>query len=316
MTARTADRVPPHAFFVGSAVFHYLGPSFAVLLFAAVDELGVAWLRIASAAVVFAVWRRPWRTVAAMTSRQRVLLVGMGATLAAMNACFYLAIGRLPLGTVGALEFLGPVVLAAVGVRTRRNLLALLVVVGGVVLLTDVRIGGEPVGFVFAFANCALFALYVVLGHALARNGGGEGVDRLAASMLVALVFITPAGLGGALPALAHPLLLAAGVGVGVSSSVVPYVCDQLAMARLRRSTFALMLALLPATATVIGLLVLRQVPTVQDVAAVALVVAGVAVHRDGETASGGPGEEVPAEPGPDQHDQQPRHEAAQGHGA
>ncbi|MBO0828863.1 MAG: EamA family transporter, partial [Streptosporangiales bacterium] len=219
MTARTADRVPPHAFFVGSAVFHYLGPSFAVLLFAAVDELGVAWLRIASAAVVFAVWRRPWRTVAAMTSRQRVLLVGMGATLAAMNACFYLAIGRLPLGTVGALEFLGPVVLAAVGVRTRRNLLALLVVVGGVVLLTDVRIGGEPVGFVFAFANCALFALYVVLGHALARNGGGEGVDRLAASMLVALVFITPAGLGGALPALAHPLLLAAGVGVGVSSS-------------------------------------------------------------------------------------------------
>ncbi|MBO0828987.1 MAG: hypothetical protein J2P24_14535, partial [Streptosporangiales bacterium] len=99
-------------------------------------------------------------------------------------------------------------------------------------------------------------------------------------------------------------------------SSVVPYVCDQLAMARLRRSTFALMLALLPATATVIGLLVLRQVPTVQDVAAVALVVAGVAVHRDGETASGGPGEEVPAEPGPDQHDQQPRHEAAQGHGA
>jgi inner membrane transporter RhtA len=316
MTPRTVNRVPPHAYFVGSAVFHYLGPSFAVLLFAAVNELGVAWLRIASAAVVFAIWRRPWRIVAAMTARQRTLLLGMGVTLAAMNACFYLAIGRLPLGTVGALEFLGPIVLAAVGVRTRRNLLALLVVVGGVVLLTDVRIAGEPVGFVFAFANCALFALYVVLGHALARDGGGEGVDRLAASMLVALVAITPIGLGGALPAFAHPLLLAAGVGVGVSSSVIPYVCDQLAMARLRRSTFALMLALLPATATVIGLVVLRQVPTLQDVAGVALVVAGVAVHRDRETASGGPGEQVPAEPGPREHDEQPREQAAQRYGA
>lgn len=311
MSSRTVNRVPPHAYFVGSAVFHYLGPSFAVLLFAAVHELGVAWLRIASAAVVFAIWRRPWRSIAAMAARQRMLLLGMGATLAAMNACFYLAIGRLPLGTVGALEFLGPIVLAVVGVRTRRNLLALLVAVGGVVLLTDVRIAGEPLGFVFAFANCALFALYVVLGHALARDGGGEGVDRLAASMLVALLFITPIGLGGALPAFAHPLLLAAGVGVGVSSSVIPYVCDQLAMARLRRSTFALMLALLPATATVIGLVVLRQVPTLQDVAGVALVVAGVAVHRDRETTSGGAGQEVPAEPGPHHHDEQAREQAA-----
>ena len=58
--------VPPQAYFVGSAVFHYLGPSFAVLLFARVDVLGVAWLRIASAALIFAIWRRPWRTLAAL----------------------------------------------------------------------------------------------------------------------------------------------------------------------------------------------------------------------------------------------------------
>src|SRR6201991_3869197 len=109
--------------FVVSAVFHYLGPAFAVLLFAQVDVLGVAWLRIAAAAVVFAAWRRPWRVLRTATGRQRALLTGMGCVLAAMNATFYLAIDRLPLGTVGAIEFLGPLLLAALGARTPRNAL-------------------------------------------------------------------------------------------------------------------------------------------------------------------------------------------------
>src|ERR671933_2221963 len=99
-TARTplprAAAVPPHAYFVGSAIFHYLGPSFAVLLFARVDVLGVAWLRIASAALVFAVWRRPWRKLAALDPRGQLLIVSPGAVFAAMNACFYVSIDRLP----------------------------------------------------------------------------------------------------------------------------------------------------------------------------------------------------------------------------
>src|SRR5881394_2750038 len=94
---RPQHDVPPQAYFVGSAVFHYLGPSFAVLLFARVDILGVAWLRIASAAVVFALWRRPWRTFVALDSRGRTLVVALGAVFAVMNACFYVAIDHLPL---------------------------------------------------------------------------------------------------------------------------------------------------------------------------------------------------------------------------
>ena len=138
--------LPPASFFVVSAVFHYLGPSFAVLLFAHVSVLGVAWLRIASAAVVFAVWRRPWRLIARLSGRQRWVLLAMGAVLAAMNSLFYLAVDRLPLSTVGAIEFLGVVILAAAGARTRRNLLALVVAIGGVAALTDVRIVHEPLG--------------------------------------------------------------------------------------------------------------------------------------------------------------------------
>jgi inner membrane transporter RhtA len=281
LSARTTThRIPPHVFFVVSAVFHYLGPSFAVLLFAAIEPLGVAWLRIASAAILFALWRRPVRYLRGASARERWLILAMGATLAAMNVVFYLAIDRLPLATVGAIEFLGPILLAALGLTSWRNLSALALAIAGVYFLTDARWVAEPLGYLYAFANCALFVLYVVLGHRLAEQGGASGIDRLSASMLVAAVFALPIGIEQALPAFSSPLLLAAGIGVGVSSSVIPYVCDQLAMARLPRATFALMLALLPATAAIIGVLVLSQIPSHAESAGIALVIVGVALHR------------------------------------
>ncbi len=282
-TARWAwatDSVPPHAFFLVSAVFHYLGPAFAVLLFRYVDVLGVAWLRIASAAAIFALWRRPWQVFRTLPRRSRALLLALGGVLGLMNSIFYLAIDRLPLGTVGAIEFLGPIALAVAGARTGRNLGALALATGGVYLLTDLRLAGEPLGFAFAFANCALFILYVVLGHRIAQDGGAEGIDRLGAAMLIALLVVSPWGFAEASVAFGKPRLLGAGIAVGVCSSVIPYVCDQLAMARIPRATFALLLALLPATATVIGVVVLRQIPTLRDLVGVALVVSGVAVHR------------------------------------
>jgi inner membrane transporter RhtA len=281
--AKPALRVPPHAFFVVSAVFHYLGPAFAVLLFAEVAPLGVAWLRIATAALVFALWRRPWRYYRALGQSAKRQVLMLGAVLAVMNASFYLAIDRLPLGTVGAIEFLGPVGLAALGMRTARNCAALAFAAVGVYVLTDVRIAGEPIGYLFAFANCALFVLYVVLGHRIAADGGAAGIDRLGAAMLVAMIVALPIGIRDAAPAFLDPSLLAAGAGVGISSSVIPYVCDQLAMARLGRATFALLLSLLPATAATIGFLVLRQVPSVVELIGIGLVVAAVAVHREAE---------------------------------
>ncbi|SNS19843.1 inner membrane transporter RhtA [Actinomadura mexicana] len=267
---------PPWSYFVGSAVFHYLGPSFAVLLFPSLGVLGVAGIRIWSAAAVFALWRRPWRT---FTGKGWRTVLVWGALLAAMNSSFYMAIARLPLATVAAIEFLPVIVLAAIGVRTGRNLVALGAAVGGVYVLTEVRIEGEPLGFLFAFANAALFALYIVVAHKAARSEAG-GIDGLAMAMAVASVVVIPIGGVQAVPALVDPVALAAGIGVGISSSVIPYVCDQLAMARLSRATYALMVSLLPATATVTGLVVLRQVPAPAEIAGVGLVIAGVAVHR------------------------------------
>jgi len=274
------DRVPPHAYFLVSAVFHYLGPAFAVLLFARVEPLGVAWLRIASAAAVFAAWRRPWRYYSSLQPSARRNVLMLGSVLALMNICFYLAIDRLPLGTVGAIEFLGPIGLAALGVRSKRNFTALALAVAGVYVLTDVRLAGQPLGFVFAFANCAFFVLYIILGHRIAADGGTAGIDRLGFAMLVAMVVAFPIGIREAVPAFVSPLLLAAGIGVGISSSVIPYVSDQLAMARLPRATFALLLSLLPAMASLIGAVVLHQLPTAAEVGGIALVIGGVLLHR------------------------------------
>ena len=257
-------------------MFHYLGPAFAVLLFTRVDVLGVAWLRIAAAALIFALWRRPLRALRAAPR----LILAWGLVLGLMNCVFYEAIDRLPLGTVAAIEFVPVVALAAAGVRTPRNVAALVLAVGGVYLLTDVRLEGEPLGLALAAVNAVLFALYIVLAARAAKHPDVTGIDALAGSMLVAAIAVTPAGAADVVSVLADPVALAAGAGVGVCSSVIPYVADQMALARLSRATYALMVSLLPATATAIGIVVLTQVPGPAEAAGVALVVAGVGVHR------------------------------------
>jgi inner membrane transporter RhtA len=203
----------------------------------------------------------------------------LGLVLAAMNVTFYLALDRLPLATVSAIEFLGPIGLAAIGIRDIRNGLALLFAIVGVYVLTDVRFESAPLGYVFAFANCVLFVLYIVIGHRLAAQGSACGIDRLSTAMLVAAFATLPIGIADAVPAMLDPLLLVAAVGVGISSSVIPYICDQLAMARLTRASFAMMLALLPAIATIVGILLLTQTPTAMELVGIGLVTAGIATH-------------------------------------
>jgi inner membrane transporter RhtA len=109
------------------------------------------------------------------------------------------------------------------------------------------------------------------------------GIDGLAMAMVVAAAVVTPIAGPAALPALTEPIALLAGIGVGVTSSVIPYVTDQLAMARMKRSTYALLVSLLPATATVVGIVVLVQIPTAIEIVGVVLVIAAVGLHRDAE---------------------------------
>src|SRR5262245_6862928 len=290
LTTRRAEPSAVGAVALGS-VFHYLGPSFAVLLFAHVDALGVAWLRLASAAVVLALWRRPWEVVRTASTGERTTMVALGLVLAGMNAAFSLALDRAPLATVASIEFVGVVALAVYGARSGRNLLALALAAGGVVLLTEVRIDGGAAGLAWAAANCLGFVLYVVLGHRIADGTSTDststgGVDRLSVAVVVAAMAAAPYGVVQAAPALVHPAWLLWGIGVGVCSTVIPYVADQWAMARLPRASYALMLALLPVTATLCGLVVLGQVPARPEVLGIGLVGVAVGLHRPREVRS------------------------------
>lgn len=278
--SKAADTVPPHLWFGVSAIFHYLGPAFAVLLFPAVGVLGVAWMRIASAAAFFALWSNPWRVWTSLDVRSRWLLVLLGACLAIMNSAFYLALERIPMSLVAAIEFIGTIVVALYGLRTGRNLLALGLAVIGVFILIDVKWSSDPLGLAWAFLNGALFVTYIVLGHKISQNGAQGGIERLGAAMVIAFLFVMPIGLMQAIKAMNNPILIGAGIGVGLCSSVIPYISDQLAMSKLPRASFALLLALLPASAAIIAALVLQQLPSTKDTLGIALVMAGVAVHR------------------------------------
>jgi inner membrane transporter RhtA len=202
-----------------------------------------------------------------------------------MNIAFYEAIARLPLGTAVAIEFCGPVAVAAAASRRPRDVAAVLFAAGGVLLIADVRWSGSPSGVLWALGAAAMWAAYIVLGKRVAS--GGNGLDDMTVGFVVAAAVLSPllfAGGAGALTALAEPLVLVLAVGVGVLSSVVPYVLDQVVLRRVGQARFAVLLALLPATATVVGLVGLGQVPTLPELLGIAAVVAAVALRsRDGD---------------------------------
>lgn len=268
--------MPAPLLFVVSAISQYAGAAVAVLLFAAVPAAGIAWLRVVAAAAVLMAWRRP-RLTAFGPRQRRWEIVAFGSALAAMNLAFYLAIERLPLGNAVAIEFLGPIVVAAIGARTARDLLALLLALAGVGLLVEVELAGSPAGVAFALAAAALWAAYIVLGARVAS--AGNGMDGLAAGMVAGAVVIAPLAGPAALPAFTDLRLLLAVLAVGLLSSVVPYALDQRILAGMGRGRYALLLSLLPATATLMGAIVLAQIPTVTEGLGIGLVVAAVAIR-------------------------------------
>jgi inner membrane transporter RhtA len=276
-TGSRLGRLPPQSLFVLGAISQYLGSAFAVLLFASVPAAGVAWLRVVAAAGVLVIWRRPWGT---RWSRARLGLVAVfGIAVGLMNLCFYLAIDRLPLGTAVAIEFCGPIAVAALGSRTRRDAAALALASAGVLALADVHLAGSPGGLALAVAAGAFWSVYIVLGHRIARDPGIRPQDGLALGMAIGALGLAPVLVYSAVPALVSPPLLAACLLVGVASSVLPYALEQIAMRRLPRARFAMLLALLPATAAIVGAAVLGQVPGVLEGAGIALVVVAASLR-------------------------------------
>lgn len=274
MTRVPAWSVP--AFFILGAISQYIGAAVGVFLFETTDPAAVAWLRAASAALVLIAWRRPWRL--AWTRRGIAVAGGFGLVTVGMNVAFFEAIARIPLGTAVSIEFLGPVAVAAFGSRRPRDLLAVLLVAAGVALLAGVQAGADALGIVCALIAAGLWAGYILLGKRVAD--AGAGLDSLAVGMAAAAAVLAVPLLTGQFlddaGVFAEPRTWLFGLGVGVLSTAVPYALDQFVLTRISRARFALLLALLPATAAVVGAVVLHQVPTPAEIAGIALVMVAV----------------------------------------
>ncbi|WP_067709167.1 EamA family transporter [Nocardia yamanashiensis] len=265
--------------FVVGAVSMYAGAALGVFLFDTVEPATVAWLRAAAAGLALLAWRRPWRQP--WTRRAVAVAAGFGVVTVAMNIAFYEAIARIPLGTAVAIEFLGPIAVATLGSRRARDGLAVLLVAIGVILLAGVTLSADAAGAAFALGAAAMWAGYILLGKRVAD--AGAGMDSLAVGMTIAAAVLAPILLTRQTridaSVFADPRIWLLGAGVGILSSAVPYGLDQLVLERVGRARFALLLALLPATATVVGAIALGQWPTFTEVLGIALVMLALTVN-------------------------------------
>ena len=279
--SRFLDTASPEGLFVLSAVAQYVGATIAVLLFAQVAPQTVAWLRVLGAAVVvLAVSGRFWR---GWTRRQLAAAAVFGIATATMNTSFYMAIARTDLGKSVAIEFIGPIVVAAVMTHTRRNAAALTLAVAGVVVLGQVELDGNAAGLAWLLAASACWALYIVVGSRVAQ--ARPGVAGLGVGLAIGAVALVPFGAPGSGPVWTSPRLLLACLVVGIFSNAIGYGIDQHVLRRIPVRRFSVLLALLPVTAVAIGWLALDQVPTGSDLIGIALVLSGVALQEREELA-------------------------------
>lgn len=248
----------PETLFVLGGISQYLGAAIAIGLFDQMSPGGVALFRVLAAALILIGFKRSWRR--SWTKRNFVWAGAFGAALALMNLFIYLAMDRLPLGNAVAIEFLGPIAVAAVGTRTLRSAIALFLAALGVLVLAGVQGDGTILGVIFALLAGTMWAAYIVLGHRVAKDG--LAVDGLGVGMLIGAVVICPVGLSQVNIAFSDLKILALAAGAGVLSNVIPYGIDQFVMRSITRARFAFLQALLPVTASVVGFLSLSQSPS------------------------------------------------------
>ncbi len=273
----------PEALFVLSAIAQYIGAAIAVMLFDEVEPQTVAWFRLIGATIaLLAVSRGWWRG----WTRDDLIAAGLfGIATALMNTFFYLAIDRVDLGKAVTIEFIGPIVVAAVATRSVRNAVALSFAVGGVVVLGGGELDGNTIGLLFILLASAMWAAYIVIGSKVARLD--RGVAGLGVGLAIGSVFITPIGAPWSGPVWASPTLLALCLLVGVFSNAIGYGIDQFVMRRIPVRRFSVLLALLPVTALAVGWIALDQQPSAIELLGVALVLVGVAVQEREEVDRG-----------------------------
>ena len=279
----TLATAPPEALFVLSAISQYVGAAIAISVFDQVAPPTVAWFRVLGASIALLLvspgFHRGW------TRRELAGAAVFGIATALMNLFFYLGIDRVDLGNGVAIEFLGPISVAAATTRTLRNGVALALAVAGVVTLGGIELGDNALGVFFILVSSALWAAYIVVGARVANTR--PGVAGLGVGLAIGTIAIAPVGVPGSGPVWLSPTLLLACCATGVFSNAIAYGIDQHVLRRVPIRRFSLLLATLPVTALVIGWVALGQRPGPLSLAGIALVIAGVAIQERDELQPG-----------------------------
>ena len=247
------------------------GATFAKGLFPSIGAAGTSALRVGfSALILILVWR-PWRR--SLPVREVGWIVLYGTALGLMNLLFYLALARLPLGPAVAIEFVGPLAVALIASRRRSDFLWIGVAVAGLVLLLPIATtdGLDPIGILLDLGAALAWALYILFGQRAGRIDGGQAVSL---GMLTAAVVVAPFGVAEAGTALLAPGILLVGLAVALMSSALPYSLEMVALRRLDRKSFGVLMSVEPAVAACAGLILLGERISAVQWLAIALVIA------------------------------------------
>lgn len=270
---------------IAAAVLNYIGTACAVGLFEVGSVTGVGWGRFATAALVMLLIFRP-----RIELRKIWIPVLFGIAMTSMNMVFYHAIAYIPLGAAVSLEFLGPIVLSAITGRSWRVRMGLLFALTGVALISwvgvDVSNPKIQLGVLFAFASGLLWAIYIFIGGKIAV--AGNGVNSLAIGMTAGALFYLPFGVQGFVPIAVNPKYLALMFFVGIFSSFVPFLVEIMVMRYISTPVYSLLVALYPATSLLVGLVVLRQIPTLGEIFGLLLVTIAVGIVNGAKEKSAG----------------------------
>ncbi|HEX8939611.1 MAG TPA: EamA family transporter [Candidatus Limnocylindrales bacterium] len=267
--------VPPELLIVAGALSVQGGAGLATRLIAGYGALPVVAMRIGFSALLLAVLRPPRRRSLPGDLRDDAVrwAVLLGVVLAAMNAIFYVAISRIPLGVAVTIEFWGPLAVAVTGSRRLRDLAWVVLAAAGIYLLAGGRLSADDLlGVAAAFVAGGCWATYILAGGRVARlwpDGRGLSLAMLVATAVIVPVTLLGPGFGGLVAA---PLAIGGGLVVALFSSAIPYTLEIAALGRVRSATFGVLMSLEPAIAALVGLVVLGQLLDLPEVVAIGLV--------------------------------------------
>jgi inner membrane transporter RhtA len=265
-----------------------IGASFAKTLFPAAGPAGTATFRLVLAAMILLLVWRPWRMP--LPRRSAIAIFFYGLSMGGLNLLFYTSASKIPIGIAVAIEFIGPLVLAIVMSRRSIDLLWVVLASAGLLLLLPVTENVpqlDPIGVAYGLGAGACWALYIVFGKAASANHAGQATSL---GMTVASLFVLPFGISQAGAALLSPSLLAAGLGVALLSSAIPYSLQMLSLRGLSRRTYSILLSLEPAMSALGAMLLLGENLTDLRVAAIGCIVvasAGCALTQESQPAPG-----------------------------